>query len=73
MMSQSRTELLLALGELSEIHPEMRFGQLVANLTSLVDLAPGGVWDVEDEALLEAAREHLESQVGKIGPATTER
>jgi hypothetical protein len=73
MMSQNRADLLRVLAELSELHPEMRLGQLVANLTSLVDLGPGAVWDVEDEALLEAAREHLESQLRKIAPASAEQ
>ena len=43
-MTSSRTELLRVLAETSEIHPTMRFGQIVANLASLVDLSPGAVW-----------------------------
>jgi len=56
----TRNELLAVLAELSGICPEMRFGQLIANLSSLAkDPTPEGLWDVEDDELLIAAREQL--------------
>ena len=61
MTEQTRRDLLQVLGELSEQCPEVRLGQLIANLGTL---AKGptveAIWDVEDEELLEAARRQLE-------------
>jgi hypothetical protein len=61
MTNETRRELLHILGELSEQCPEVRLGQLLANLRTL---AKGptveAIWDVEDEELLEAARRQLE-------------
>ena len=56
-MSQSdtRSELLAALQELSEVIPEMRSGQLMAAVGELCsDLHGRGLWDAEDDELLEA-------------------
>ena len=60
-MTQSlRQELLATLAELSTACPEMRFGQLIANLSTLAkSLSAEGLWDVEDDELLEAARKQL--------------
>ena len=61
MTSQTRRELLEVLSDLSAQCPEVRLGQLIANLGTL---AKGptveAIWDVEDEELLEAARRQLE-------------
>ena len=60
MTQKTRQELLQVIGELSEECPEVRLGQLIANLATL---AKGptveGIWDAEDEELLEAARRQL--------------
>jgi hypothetical protein len=56
-MSQSdtRSELFAALQELSEIIPEMRSGQVMAAVGELCsDLHGRGLWDAEDDELLEA-------------------
>jgi hypothetical protein len=48
------------LAELSELCPEMRMGQLIANLAALAKgPAAEAVWDVEDDELLAAARKQL--------------
>jgi hypothetical protein len=61
MKNETRRELLAILDELSEVAPDVRFGQLVTNLSYLArGLANESVWDVEDDELLAAAREHLE-------------
>jgi hypothetical protein len=61
MKDATRRELLEVLTELSEVAPEIRLGQLVTNLSYIArGLANESVWDVEDEELLAAAREHLE-------------
>lgn len=63
MTTQVRREILHVLEELSNCCPEVRFGQLIANLSYL---AKGptieAIWDVEDEELLAAARKHLEER-----------
>ena len=61
MTNETRRELLRVLDELSAQCPEVRFGQLLANLATL---AKGptveAIWDTEDEELLQAARRQLE-------------
>jgi hypothetical protein len=60
MNSPVRNELLNILGELSAACPEMRFGQLIANLATLAQgLSAQALWDAEDAELLEAARKQL--------------
>lgn len=56
MTDARKAELVALLLELSQQYPDWRFGQMVANVA---DWADQNVWDVDDEALLEAAREHL--------------
>jgi endonuclease III len=60
MTNETRRELLRVLDELSAQCPDVRFGQLLANLATL---AKGptveAIWDAEDEELLEAARRQL--------------
>jgi hypothetical protein len=60
MTTIARQELLAVLAQLSEACPEMRFGQLIANLSTLA-LGPNveSIWDAEDEELVAAAREQL--------------
>lgn len=59
-MTSSREELLRLVGELSDVDPSLRFGQM---LTNLATLARGpqveSIWDCEDEELIEAARRLL--------------
>lgn len=60
MISPTRLELLRQLERLSELAPEMRFGQLVANLAFLAEGPWNEVlWDLEDDRLLAAAQQHL--------------
>lgn len=55
-----RDELLRVLSQFSDQAPNLRFGQLIANLAFLArSSGPSDPWDVEDEELLEAARSHL--------------
>lgn len=60
MTSETRRELLRVLDELSTQCPDVRLGQLIANLATL---AKGptveAIWDTEDEELLQAARQQL--------------
>jgi hypothetical protein len=56
-MNATRGELLALLTELSEAAPDLRLGQLVANLATLAQGAKvEAVWDAEDDELVAAAR-----------------
>jgi hypothetical protein len=60
-MSPERREILRLLGPLSELAPDIRFGQLICNLALLAGRADaGGVWEVEDEELVAAIRKFTE-------------
>ena len=61
MTDPKREELLRSLGLVCEACPELRFGQLIANLAVVARGAePSAVWDMEDAELLVAARRQLE-------------
>ena len=60
MTSPVRKEILRLLEQLSELAPDVRFGQLIANLSYLaIGPTNEAIWDMEDEQLLEAIRQHL--------------
>jgi len=57
MMQIHADPLVLAIEELRDIFPEMRFGQLVANLVTAAGCTEiDGIWDLEDEAILASAQ-----------------
>jgi hypothetical protein len=58
VIEPTRQEILARLARLSELAPEIRFGQLIANLAFLA-AGPWDqtLWDLEDEPLLEAIRQ----------------
>ncbi|HEY1859276.1 MAG TPA: hypothetical protein VGG61_02925 [Gemmataceae bacterium] len=60
MITPQRQEILQLLARLSELTPDVRFGQLIANLSYLA-VAPTNeaIWDMEDEQLLSAIRKHI--------------
>jgi hypothetical protein len=65
-MNASREELLTLLADISEADPELRLGQLIANLATLAEGAKAeAIWDVEDEGLLAAARRLLAHYVAR--------
>lgn len=61
MITAQRREILRLSERLSELTPEERFGQLIANLSYLA-VAPSNesIWDMEDEQLLVAIHKHIE-------------
>ena len=66
MTTQVRQEILQVLQELSACCPEVRCGQLIANLSYRARGATNEAsWDMEDEELLAAAKKHLEERAGK--------
>ena len=74
MTTQVRQNILQLLAELSDCCPEVRFGQLIANLSYLAE-GPSNeaIWDVEDEELLDAARKHLEERRNRASARQNER
>lgn len=62
-MESTRKQLLTALEELSAVYPDWRLGQLVSNASYWAKGPKAeAIWDVEDEELLEAIREHLKER-----------
>jgi hypothetical protein len=62
MMQPVRQEILSVLADLSVYCPEVRFGQLLANLSYLAKGPTNeAIWDMEDDELLVAAKQHLEA------------
>ncbi len=60
MISPVRENILKELCRVSELAPDVRFGQLIANL-AFIAAGPWeeSLWDLEDEQLLAAIRQHL--------------
>ena len=58
MIEPTRQEILTRLARLSELAPDMRFGQLIANLAFMA-AGPWDqtLWDLEDEQLVGAVRQ----------------
>ncbi len=58
MIEPTRQEILDRLARLSELAPDMRFGQLIANLAFMA-AGPWDqtLWDLEDETLIGAIRQ----------------
>lgn len=66
MINPVRQEILRQLERLSDLAPEVRFGQLIANLAFLA-AGPWDqtLWDLEDEQLLAAIQQHLADLTGR--------
>jgi hypothetical protein len=58
MNLSNRSGLMHVLMELQTHYPNWRFGQLIANVA---DWANQNTWDVEDDQLLAAAEQHLQT------------
>jgi hypothetical protein len=65
MIESTRQEILARLARLSELAPDMRFGQLIANLAFMA-AGPWDqtLWDLEDEQLVGAIRQ-MESDLAQ--------
>lgn len=61
MIDPTRTEILRLLERLTELAPDVRFGQLIANLSYLaIGPTNEAIRDMEDEQLLEATQQHID-------------
>ena len=59
MIPATQHELIEKLIDLQQLSPDVRFGQLLANLGFLVeDQTDQSLWDVEDARLLEVMEKH---------------
>ena len=59
MIPATQHELIERLADLQQLSPDVRFGQLLANLGFLVeDQTDQSLWDVEDACLLEVMEKH---------------
>ena len=59
MIDRTRQEILRSLERLSELTPDVRFGQLIANLPYLaIGPSPEAIWEMDDEQLLVAVRQY---------------
>jgi hypothetical protein len=71
MIDHTRREILQSLERLSELAPDVRFGQLIANLSYLaIGPTSEAIWDMEDEQLLEAIRQHIADLTERFSEAT---
>ena len=62
-----RAELLKALIELEQCHPEWRLGQMLSNLAmSAGRTDAGGVWELEDSEALAAAQRLIERRQQQV-------
>jgi hypothetical protein len=61
MINRVRQDILHQLERVSELTPDIRFGQLIANLAFLA-AGPWDqtLWDLEDEKLLSAIKQHID-------------
>jgi hypothetical protein len=67
MNGGTRDEILEQLGRLTDLTPDVRFGQLIANLSYLaVGPTPEAIWDMEDDQLLAAIRQHIDDLSGRL-------
>jgi len=59
--NETKQDVLQALSELVTHCPDVRFGQLIANLACIArGPTPEAVWDMEDDELLAATKSHLQ-------------
>jgi hypothetical protein len=67
MTPKQRDELLSTLRELWDEMPDLRFGQMVVNLSYLArEPSHSATWDMEDDELLQAAQQLLEERQGAL-------
>jgi hypothetical protein len=66
MIDKTRHEILEGLERLSELAPDVRFGQLIANLAFLAK-GPWDetLWNLEDDELLRAIDQHVADLVAR--------
>lgn len=70
MNEKLRTEILQSLIEVAELSPDVRIGQMLANIGFLVEARAGGsIWDIEDADLMQVVQEHKEELERRAVPS----
>ena len=55
-----KQDILRAMADLIDHNPDLRFGQLIANLAVIArGPTPEAIWEMEDDELLEAIKSHI--------------
>ncbi len=74
-MNPPKTQQFLEkLAELIEVSPEIRLGQLLANIGFLADTRAGqSLWDIEDLQLIEIMKRHHEELTQREDSCLTKR
>jgi len=68
MIDPVRRELIELIERLSETCPDYRLGQMILNLAFLAhEDGEQGLWNLSDEELIAAARQHLGDRTGIVG------
>ena len=71
MTPTTRHELLQKLATLWELSPDVRFGQLLANIGFLVEAQTDqSLWDIEDEQILRVMEWHRADLSRRVGNGT---
>jgi len=66
MTAGDRNELMSRLSELQSLCPDMRLGQLIANMAVVArGTEPSAIWEMEDDELLAAVMWQLEQLEGR--------
>ena len=70
MTQRTFDELMVVLAEVTRLMPDMRFGQLITNLAYMAEgPSHSAAWDIEDDRLLESARDFLSKLEAREAPA----
>src|SRR5690348_3623062 len=69
MTRAHQKRLAKVIEQLTELHPDWRIGQLVANVAAWASGPTAeAVWDVDDESFLKAAETHLRTHASQKSP-----
>jgi len=72
MTSPNHVELEAVLADLSQLYPDLRFGQLIEMVAVLAgEEAPENPYDIDDTKLFQTAMSHLSHRVQQLGSGTT--
>jgi hypothetical protein len=67
MITPTQQQILAALTEMMEAHPDWRFGQMVENISMWAKgPEPSASWDVEDDEFLQSIRSHLQQLQARL-------
>jgi hypothetical protein len=71
MTGNAREQLITVLAEVARRCPGLRYGQLIENMAGLTNI---DTWDIEDEELLRAAKQFLETAaIPQVTEATIQK